>query len=150
MKQMPYTSEMSTGVGVIDQQQKALVNKLNSALELCELQKHTAQEQLAGRLRALQIQALEGFLVEENLMWTFNYQSVNSHQDSHRELWATVNEIMNDLPKPQTNVPQRIIALTERASRHFQVEDRLLADHLLSLAESTSDDRLARLIAPSS
>ncbi|MQX36549.1 bacteriohemerythrin [Roseospira navarrensis] len=120
MAYLNWTSDLETGIEVVDRDHKMLVDLLNQAHDCMGAEEEPAT--LGSVLNALIDYTAFHFAREERLMQAANYRDVDAHRDMHAALTTRVREIRTRYASEPTTVSAREV---------MEFLRRWLIDHIL-------------------
>jgi len=95
MKDIKWTSDLSVGIELIDEQHKLLIKNLNDLNKALELQQGPAKT--AATLDFLIDYTKFHFTAEEKHMAANDYPEIEDHKKRHEEFITTLNNLEEDL-----------------------------------------------------
>jgi len=149
MKFFKWSSELTTGIKVIDEQHQEVGRRINVFLKYCADQSCEPTE-LVKTFNYLRLYCIEHFGLEEELMAEYKYPHAEAHHKAHRHFRKWVEGAARRLPegKLTTNFILEInYHLVEHLEKHFRTVDVKLTEFLMKLSESTMDHKLHALIS---
>jgi hemerythrin len=135
MAYMEWTQDLDTGIGVIDEQHKRIVEYIN------ELDTANRIGNLAGInhvLENLLDYTITHFEFEEELQEKANYPFLKAHQRVHEIFMKRVSTFRDRATKGENVAPELLSMLNVWLANHIKGDDR---DYVESVKKITGDDK---------
>lgn len=132
---MEFSSELETGLPLIDEQHQEYVNRLNVFLDKCE--KGVTPEEIYSSLDFFQMYAYEHFDSEEYLMREKDYPAYDEQKKYHEYFRIRLDDLIETIKTDDGFCEENIIQLKELTvdwfSNHIQQHDSKIAEYINAL-----------------
>ncbi|MCB1218002.1 hemerythrin family protein [bacterium] len=131
MTLIKWNDDLSTGVGFVDNEHKALVNMINE-LNDAMLQKH-GKEVVGNIISRMAAYARNHFEHEEKEMKACNFSGYAAHKKEHDDFIAKVAELKTELDEGRIMVTTDTMKfLKSWLTSHIMITDKLYVDSFVS------------------
>lgn len=123
-----WTSDLATGIDIIDAQHRELFDRVNRLLEAC-VSRRGAEEVLAT-LRFLENYVIEHFGMEEEVMRMSGYEGLEQHRGLHADFRSTISGLVSEVETNGTGlnmVVQVNRLVVDWLNQHVRKADRAAA-----------------------
>jgi hemerythrin-like metal-binding protein len=135
----PWNESLITGVNIIDEQHRMLINLINE-LNLA-LANGWDYEVRLRILNGLQIYTLAHFSMEEEMMIRSEYSGFEQHKAIHNDFTKKVSEFYTSYESGKADLSQEILNfLKEWVADHILIKDKEMAPHVLIHSVNSDED----------
>lgn len=123
-----WTSDLATGIEIIDAQHRELFDRVNRLLEAC-VSRRGAEEVLVT-LRFLENYVIEHFGMEEEVMRMSGYEGLEQHRGLHADFRSTISGLLSEVETNGTGlnmVVQVNRLVVDWLNQHVRKADRAAA-----------------------
>lgn len=149
MRLFTWTSELATGIDVIDEQHREVGHRVNSFLKHCA-DGSCSERRLMQTFMYLHEYVEKHFSLEEKLMIEFEYPEARLHINAHQRFRRWVEETRAHLEERGQSIDFLLktnYVLLDHLEEHYKVVDRKMSDFLVKQSRKRLDKKLIALVA---
>lgn len=136
MGTLKWTSDLDTGIPIIDKQHQRIVKYIN---QLEDVQKHPNREAIGEVLEQLVDYTLSHFAFEEELLEESGYRFVNAHKRVHKLFVRRINDYVERFKTGEDVTDELLVSLRTWLINHIKNDDNDYADIVKQNMNDESD-----------